>query len=71
MSKQKTRKSITSRFKFTKSGKVLYRPAGQGHFNAKDRGSKGRRKTKLVELSRSDVKALKRHMKYSKKWGHK
>ncbi|GEM_PF-201480 len=71
MSKLKTRKSITSRFKFTKTGKVLYRPMRQGHFHAKATGKARRQKRGLVQLSTSDTKALKKYLKYSKKWGHK
>lgn len=32
------------RIKITGSGKILKRPPGQNHFNAKDSGSKGQRK---------------------------
>ena len=40
----KTNKSFLKRIKITGSGKILKRPPGQNHFNAKDSGSKGQRK---------------------------
>jgi ribosomal protein L35 len=36
----KTNKSYSKRLKVTKSGKVLARKPGHGHFNAKERGVK-------------------------------
>ena len=49
------------RVKITGSGKIMKRPPGQNHFNAKDNGSKGQRKHGSViapnELTRK-VKAL-------------
>jgi large subunit ribosomal protein L35 len=60
MPKQKTRKSITKRFKLTSSGKILRRPVGQDHYLAK-RSSKSRRnRRKLVELSKPETKAIKK-----------
>lgn len=57
----KTNKSLAKRIKITGSGKIMKRPPGQNHFNAKDSGSKGRRKHGFVqapnELDRK-VKAL-------------
>lgn len=40
----KTNKSLRKRIKITGSGKILKRPPGQNHFNAKDNGQKGQRK---------------------------
>jgi len=40
----KTNKSFLKRIKITGSGKVLKRPPGQNHFNAKDGGARGQRK---------------------------
>ncbi len=40
----KTNKSLMKRIKITGTGKVMKRPPGQNHFNAKDSGSKGQRK---------------------------
>ena len=61
MSRTKTNKSLMKRVKITGSGKIMKRPPGQNHFNAKDNGSKGQRKHGSViapnELTRK-VKAL-------------
>jgi ribosomal protein L35 len=46
----KTNKSITKRFKITKNKKVLFRPAHQNHYNAKDSGDETRRKRKSQSL---------------------
>jgi len=40
----KTNKSLLKRIKITGSGKILKRPPGQNHFNAKDSGATGQRK---------------------------
>ncbi|OGM99720.1 MAG: hypothetical protein A2817_02545 [Candidatus Yanofskybacteria bacterium RIFCSPHIGHO2_01_FULL_39_8b] len=57
----KTNKSFLKRIKITGTGKIMKRPPGQNHFNAKDSGSKGQRKHGSVlapgELSRK-VKML-------------
>lgn len=47
----KTNKSIIKRFKITKNKKVLFRPAHQDHFNAKDSGNetRGKRKIKILK----------------------
>jgi len=56
----KTRKSLTKRFKITKSGKVLRRPAGQDHFRAKKSGKKVRQSRKWVEVSKAEAKKIKK-----------
>jgi ribosomal protein L35 len=38
----KTNKALQRRFKVTKSGKLMHRPAGQDHFLAKKSGNKTR-----------------------------
>ena len=57
----KTNKSLLKRIKITGSGKIMKRPQGQNHFNAKDNGAKGQRKhgntTAPSELDKK-VKAL-------------
>jgi len=40
----KTNKSLMKRIKITGSGKIMKRPPGQNHFNAKDSGKETRRK---------------------------
>jgi len=61
----KTRKSITKRFKITKSGKVLHRPVGQDHFRAKKSGKKIRQTRGWVELDKSMAKKIKKMLKYA------
>lgn len=62
--KGKTRKSITKRFKFTKSGKILRLKVGQSHFLAKKLSRQKARKKKLVELDKSLIKLIKRNLVY-------
>ena len=40
----KTNKSFLKRIKITGSGKLMKRPPGQGHFNAKESGDNARQK---------------------------
>ena len=56
----KTRKSIKKRFKFTKTGKVLRRPTGLGHYLAKKSGKKIRQSRKWVEVSKAEAKKIKK-----------
>lgn len=49
--KIKTHKAIAKRFKVTKTGKVIKRTAGQGHFNARETGKVRRAKRSDVQLS--------------------
>jgi len=56
----KTRKSISKRFKITKTGKVLRRPVGQNHYLAKQSGKKRRQKRKWVEVSKWESKKIKK-----------
>lgn len=46
----KTNKSFTKRLKVTRNGKILSRKAGQNHFNAKDSGSKGQKKKRMLQV---------------------
>jgi len=59
----KTRKSITKRFKLTKTGKVLRRATGQDHARAKKSGKRIRKMRKLVKVSKSEAKNLKKFLK--------
>ncbi len=59
----KTRKSIKKRFKITKKGKVLRRPAGQDHFRAKKSGKRKRKLRKWVEVSAGEAKRIKKELK--------
>jgi len=58
--KPKTRKSITKRFKMTKTGKVLRRKAGLDHYLAKKSGKSKRKKRKMVPLSKWEAKKIKK-----------
>jgi large subunit ribosomal protein L35 len=56
----KTRKSITKRFKFTKTGKVLRRPTGQDHLLSKKSGQYKRNLKKWIEVPYSEAKKIKK-----------
>jgi len=56
----KTRKSITKRFKMTKTGKILRRSTGLDHYLAKKTGKDTRRKRKWVELHKSEAKKIRK-----------
>ena len=60
MPKLKTRKSITKRFKITKTGKILRRPTGLCHSRAKKSGNKIRQSRKMIRLSKVDEKKIKK-----------
>jgi large subunit ribosomal protein L35 len=59
----KTRKSISKRFKITKTGKILRRATGLGHYRAKKSGKKIRESRKLVKLSKPMAKKIKKLLK--------
>jgi len=63
MTKRKTRKSITKRFKITKTGKILRRPTGLDHYRAKKSGKKKRQSRKWVHLSKPEAKKIKKLLK--------
>ncbi|MCX6713668.1 MAG: 50S ribosomal protein L35 [Candidatus Vogelbacteria bacterium] len=53
----KTKKSLSKRFKITKTGKILARKAGKNHFNAKESRNtqmKGK-KMRVITLKNKDV----------------
>ena len=58
--KAKTRKSLVKRFKITKSGKVMRRAAGQDHLLSKKSSQKKRSLKKMVEMSPSEAKIIKK-----------
>lgn len=47
----KTNKSYTKRIRVTRTGKMMVRPKGQNHFNAKESGSAGSAKRRSVTLT--------------------
>ncbi|MBN1326241.1 50S ribosomal protein L35 [Candidatus Falkowbacteria bacterium] len=55
---QKTHKSIVKRYKVTKTGKVMKRKAGQGHFNARESGNITRMKRKTTTQAKPFVKTI-------------
>jgi len=59
----KTRKSISKRFKITKTGKILRRPRGQDHSRAKKTGDKIRKSRGWVSIADPLAKKIKRLMK--------
>lgn len=63
--KLKTRKSIASRFKITKNGKVLRRPCGIDHLKRnKPKRSKRKGKSKWIEVPKSQAKLIKKMLQY-------
>ncbi len=55
---QKTHKSIVKRYKVTRTGKVIKRKAGQGHFNARESSNITRAKRKSTSLAKPFVKTI-------------
>lgn len=49
----KTNKSISKRFRVTKSGKVIKRTSGQGHYNSRETGKVKRNKRSDVVMSKT------------------
>lgn len=60
MAKLKTRKALLKRIKITGTKKILRRKVHQSHFNAKDSGSKTRRKRKTSSFLPVDRKTIKK-----------
>ena len=52
MAKQKTIKAVAKRFKVTKTGKVMKKKAGKGHFNARESGKVTRIKRRSSQISK-------------------
>lgn len=61
--KLKTNKTISKRFRVTRTGKVLKCKCGGGHFNARESGNVTRAKRKPVEISGSYHRAVKEAIK--------
>ena len=55
----KTIKFATKRLRLTKKGKIMFRPAGQNHFNAKESGSNTRRKRHTQSMAKSQTQTFK------------
>lgn len=56
----KTRKSITKRFKITKTGKILRRLSGANHLRMKKSGNRVRKGRKMIPLSPSEAKKIRK-----------
>jgi large subunit ribosomal protein L35 len=54
MPKMKTHKGASKRFKKTGSGKIVYRKAGQDHFNARETGNTTTNKRRDMSLNKSN-----------------
>ncbi len=62
--KPKTRKSLTKRFKITKTGKILRRIVGQMHYRSKKSGKKRRELRRYTEMDKSNAGKIKKSLKY-------
>lgn len=57
--KQKTHKALAKRVKLTKSGKLLKRKGGQGHFNSRESSKVTRNKRSDLSVSAAFVQNIK------------
>lgn len=62
MAKLKTKKFISKRIKITGTGKFMRRATHQDHLRAGLSGKQIRKKRKMIQISKSDLKAIKRFM---------
>lgn len=60
MPKQKTRKSLTKRFRITKKGKVMRGQGFRRHLNAKKSSKRKRRLGKVIETKKTYAKKIKK-----------
>ncbi|MDP2820926.1 MAG: 50S ribosomal protein L35 [bacterium] len=60
----KTRKSITKRFKFTKSGKILRLKTGKDHLLAKKTSRQKGRKKGFICVDKTLVKVIRKNLFY-------
>ena len=56
----KTNKTLSKRFKVTKTGKLIKRTCGQDHFNARDNGKKIRNKRRDRKMSEAYAGTIKK-----------
>ncbi len=54
----KTHKALSKRIKITRTGKVIKRKAGQGHFNSRESGNTTRNKRTDVKVTDALRKAI-------------
>jgi ribosomal protein L35 len=57
-----TKKSVASRIRVTKNGKLMRRSMGQGHFKAKKTGKQTRQKRLTTRIAGVDVRTFKRYL---------
>jgi large subunit ribosomal protein L35 len=57
--KQKTRKTVSKRFRVTAKGKLMRRRGGQDHFNSREPGKVTRNKRRDEKMSKSFEKSVK------------
>ncbi len=62
MGKLKTNKAAAKRVQITKTGKIVKRTAGQGHFNSRERGITGLNKRRDMTLSKAATKIIKKQL---------
>jgi large subunit ribosomal protein L35 len=62
MPKQKTRKSLTKRFRITKTGKVLRRQGFSRHLNVKKSAKKKRALRRVVNVKKTMANKIKKRM---------
>jgi ribosomal protein L35 len=60
--KGKTRKSITKRFKFTKSGKILRLKTGRDHLLAKKISRQKARKKGFIQVDKTLTSVIKKNL---------
>ncbi|MBU1131168.1 50S ribosomal protein L35 [Patescibacteria group bacterium] len=63
--KLKTNKAINKRMRITKGKKVKIRAGGQDHFNARESGKVRRNKRRNKNLSKANIKNIKKLIPYS------
>lgn len=71
MPKQKTKKSISRRFKITRTGKVLRRQGFRRHLNEKKSSKRKRRLSRVVATSKAYAKKIRKASGFKKRGGRK
>ena len=71
MPKQKTKKSLTKRFKITKKGKVIRRQSFKGHLKASKSKKRRRNLKKSVKLKNPYARKVKKFLGTKKRGGAK
>lgn len=61
----KTHKALSKRVRITRTGKVMKRKAGQGHFNSRESGNTTRNKRTDVAFAANIRRALKAMLPYN------